>query len=329
MEWQNQSSRFLSVKFNHRVKMACAAVKSGLSQSSRFSRCYGDFMKLQLLIEGSAATLAHILANLPADASASVAQPFPNAPGANAPPPMPSPVPPMPSAPNGSDEGDDDESGPVNAVADGAVDSKGMPWDERIHAKTKATNADGSWRYRRGVDDATKASVETELRARSAAPAPAPMPAPIPAPVPVPTAPMQPMPAPAPLSVAAPIPTAAEPVNTGYPVANAAPVASPVPPMPMPTPEPAPPPPAPEPLQTAVAVASGPLDFAQFMQHLSGQMTKRDANGAPLIHADYLAAITTEIATAFNTPLSAITDVANNPQMITFAIQAMQRDGRW
>jgi hypothetical protein len=96
----------------------------------------------------------------------------------------------------------------------------------------------------------------------------------------------------------------------------------------MPVPEPAPQPaPAPAPAPT------GPIDFAQFMQHLSEQMGKRDAAGAPLVHADYLAAITNEISTAFApqgvAPLTAITDIAANPAMITYAMQLMQRDQRW
>ena len=47
----------------------------------------------------------------------------------------------------------------------GEVDSTGLPWDERIHAKTKAKNANGTWRTRRGVDDAMFAAVEAQLRA--------------------------------------------------------------------------------------------------------------------------------------------------------------------
>jgi hypothetical protein len=43
------------------------------------------------------------------------------------------------------------------------VDSRGLPWDERIHAGTKATNADGSWRNKRGVDKALLEAVEAEL----------------------------------------------------------------------------------------------------------------------------------------------------------------------
>lgn len=59
------------------------------------------------------------------------------------------------------------------AVAVGDHDANGLPWDERIHASTKAKNADGSWRYRKGVADTQKSKVEKELRAALAAnPAP-------------------------------------------------------------------------------------------------------------------------------------------------------------
>lgn len=51
------------------------------------------------------------------------------------------------------------------AAPSAGVDSKGLPWDPRIHASTKVKNADGSWRQRRGLnDDALLARVEAELR---------------------------------------------------------------------------------------------------------------------------------------------------------------------
>lgn len=53
------------------------------------------------------------------------------------------------------------------------VDSRGLPWDERIHAGTKALNADGTWRQRRGVNDANLVKrIEEELRGVMAVPAP-------------------------------------------------------------------------------------------------------------------------------------------------------------
>ena len=43
------------------------------------------------------------------------------------------------------------------------VDSRNLPHDERIHASTKAKNADGTWRARRGVNPELVAQVEREL----------------------------------------------------------------------------------------------------------------------------------------------------------------------
>lgn len=67
------------------------------------------------------------------------------------PPPLPTPAPVKPAAPPPNDFG---------------VDSKGLPWDARIHAVTQGVNKDGSWRYRRGVEDAQIERIESELRAR-------------------------------------------------------------------------------------------------------------------------------------------------------------------
>ena len=58
---------------------------------------------------------------------------------------------------------------------DQAVDSKGTPWDARIHSESKAINADKTWRKRRGVSDETFNAVMTELHADDdAAPPPPP-----------------------------------------------------------------------------------------------------------------------------------------------------------
>lgn len=52
------------------------------------------------------------------------------------------------------------------------VDSSSLPWDARIHSLSsdgsKPTNANGTWRRKRGVDDATVAAVEAELRGAEA-----------------------------------------------------------------------------------------------------------------------------------------------------------------
>lgn len=57
----------------------------------------------------------------------------------------------------------------------GTADKNGLPWDERIHSSSKNFNADGTWRYRKGVSADQKSKVEAELRAAlagNAAPAP-------------------------------------------------------------------------------------------------------------------------------------------------------------
>lgn len=54
---------------------------------------------------------------------------------------------------------------PVPPVPATLLDSAGLPWDERIHSSSKNTVADGTWRRKRGVDEALVASVEVELRA--------------------------------------------------------------------------------------------------------------------------------------------------------------------
>ena len=79
--------------------------------------------------------------------------------------------------PSGDAVGDDqdDESGsfPSADDADRAVDSKGTPWDARIHSESKATVADGSWRKRRGVSDELFAEVMAELADAAPPPPPA------------------------------------------------------------------------------------------------------------------------------------------------------------
>lgn len=80
-------------------------------------------------------------------------------------PPAPAPLAAVPPAP------------PVAS----ALDKAGLPWDERIHAGSRAKTADGSWRMKRGVDPAIVAQVEGELKALMGLPAPAIPPPPPPA----------------------------------------------------------------------------------------------------------------------------------------------------
>ncbi len=44
-------------------------------------------------------------------------------------------------------------------------DVAGLPWDARIHARTKVFNTDGTWRQKRGVDAVELSQVTAELRA--------------------------------------------------------------------------------------------------------------------------------------------------------------------
>jgi hypothetical protein len=46
---------------------------------------------------------------------------------------------------------------------DYGVDSRGLPWDERIHSVTQAKNKNGTWRYKRGVEESQIKTVEAEL----------------------------------------------------------------------------------------------------------------------------------------------------------------------
>lgn len=187
--------------------------------------------------------------NVPAAAAASVppAPPVPSPPAVAAPP-----VPPAPSAP----------ASPERPAPAGELDKNGLPWDERIHASTKAKNADGSWRQRRSLnDDALLKRVEAELRSKVAAPLVSPgvataaaqdgsIPNPTSAPVVVPSAP--------------PAPSAATVVVPPPPATPAGPSVVPAPPVPagvssiVPTAPPAAPP----------ASTRGPLSFGDMMSKL-------------------------------------------------------------
>ena len=75
------------------------------------------------------------------------------------PPPAPRLVPsiPIPSAPL---------SPPMSTpVSSNERDSRGVPWDERIHSATKAVNKDGSWRTRRGVEPSLVDTIEKQTLA--------------------------------------------------------------------------------------------------------------------------------------------------------------------
>lgn len=62
-------------------------------------------------------------------------------------------------------------TGPTTTASAGAVelDANKSPWDERIHASTKNKNKDGTWKKRKGVDDALFKTVTAEITAGAAA----------------------------------------------------------------------------------------------------------------------------------------------------------------
>lgn len=52
------------------------------------------------------------------------------------------------------------------------LDSRGLPWDRRIHASTRTKCKDGSWKNSPGVDKEVLAGVEAELQGAMSAPIP-------------------------------------------------------------------------------------------------------------------------------------------------------------
>lgn len=53
------------------------------------------------------------------------------------------------------------------------VDSRGLPWDARIHSSNREKGKDGVWRRRRAVSEEVEAQVEAELRGQSGKKVPA------------------------------------------------------------------------------------------------------------------------------------------------------------
>ena len=50
------------------------------------------------------------------------------------------------------------------------LDVAGLPWDARIHSRTKSKTSDGKWRYQRGVHDHVITQVEAELKLNTGTP---------------------------------------------------------------------------------------------------------------------------------------------------------------
>jgi len=60
---------------------------------------------------------------------------------------------------------------PTTHASGVAIDKAGLPWDARIHSSSKAINADGTWRKRKGLnDEGLVKRIEAELLAAMAVP---------------------------------------------------------------------------------------------------------------------------------------------------------------
>jgi len=268
-------------------------------------------MRITLSLCGSPAAIAQFLTTVPADL---LDTGYADVPPAPATVDLPS-VPQMPAL---TSTDDDDAPAATDAPA---LDSTGLPWDERIHAASKAMVAGNKWRKRKGVSDVTFAAIEAELRG-----APVELPAPIQMPA------MQ-MPSLAPMMPAVEAAVAQTPIMQmppalTPPLVQPEPVAAPVMQMPpalvaaapVMAPQPAP---APEP----VAAPSGDLDMAGFMAHLTTLMSQGR------VTTDDLIAVVGAINAAF-TPhghalIGAITDVGSDPQKLAYAVQVLQANAKW
>lgn len=191
------------------------------------------------------------------------------------------------------------------------LDSRGLPWDSRIHASTKSrTKVDNVWVKKRGLnDEAFIRKVEDELRQMLAARAPSGTPAASPS-----TPPPPPVVTNAGAAVGLPIapPAPAIPAPTSVPTVpspgNASSVA-------VASPPPAAPPAPTMPVQPSVAIpASGGETFGQLMARL-----------APLLHTDASkAAKINEALAAFQlTSLSQLAGRADLVPAFTQTVDAM------
>jgi hypothetical protein len=113
--------------------------------------------------------------------STAVVAPAPIAPEA---PPASLTVPPAPPVPVPAPAAPEVAQPAPAAPSAVALDAEGLPWDARIHSSSKEKVKAGTWKYRRGVEDAEVATVEAELRQLMAIPAPAATLAPPPPPAP-------------------------------------------------------------------------------------------------------------------------------------------------
>jgi len=219
---------------------------------------------------------------------------------------------------------DDDENAPLNTSAPG-LDASGLPWDGRIHAAAKSLNKDGTWRARRGVDEATVTTVTAELRGQQGAISgqvmqqvaqtfqpPQQM---------QPVAPVQPQFNPPPMVQPGPPaqPQFAAPPAHVFAEPQPAQTFQPPPQMQQPV--------APvQPMQPQ----SAPMDFTSFMGGIQrGMTTTNPATGQPIIDQAYLVNFVARLSQHMGVQLNSITDIHSNPAAISVAADMLKQEGRW
>jgi len=197
----------------------------------------------------------------------------------------------------------DEENEPVNTNAP-AFDSSSMPWDERIHSANRGTNANGTWRKRRGVSDGLVAGVEAELRARVA-----------PAPLPVEMAPVHVM-QPEQFQQQQPVAPMTMPPIPEFLQRQPNPVAVQVM--------------QPEQFQQQQPVAPtlhpAPAHVVDFMAFMT-TLAQKSSHG--VIDHPYIMSLTARTGAALGRQMNAITDINNDQNAINTAIAIMQQEGKW
>lgn len=195
---------------------------------------------------------------------------------------------------------DEEHEEPVAIIADGELDSEGLPWDARIHASTKTKTVKGVWKARKNVPDDVKLSVETELRLASKT-----------ASLPVGATPLY-APAPAVQTYPQHIPPQQQEVilqqptiTPGYPP-YAAPegvaVAQP---------------------QAQIPVQNEVVTFQQIMNKFQQLITSGRVDG------NFVQGMIAEINAAFGTNITSLTDIASTPQqpVLALAMNILNRQG--
>lgn len=231
------------------------------------------------------------------------------------------------SAPNGHDDGEGDGT-PTTAT----VDSTGRPYDPAIHSESRAFKSDGTWRMRRNVSKEAIAAADAHwnaIKASQGQPIPGQgMPVGITPPPSVPVGQPFPQPGyqPPPPPAGFPMPGTFQPPPppAGFP--QPGPAFDPTQPPPF-SPAPQfqpPPPPAPQPQPP-----TGALDFSTFMRVIGNGTQRRDAQGMPVINADYLQGFTQRLSQAIGRHLNTITDISTDAAAIQKAAEMLNAEGKW